>query len=129
AVSDAETVRVEINCEGGVVTEGMSMYNALRACKAHKIGIVTGIPASMPSVVLMACDEIRISKGAYIMIHDPSGGARGRAGDLRAAADNLDQMRGELLDIYESRTGIDRDALEKYLDAETYFTAEEAVEA
>jgi ATP-dependent Clp protease protease subunit len=129
AAGDVTTLRIEINCEGGVVTEGMSMYNALRQCKAHKIGIVTGIAASMASVVLMACDEIRVAKGAYIMIHDPSGGARGRAGDLRAAADNLDQMRTDLLDIYEARTGIDRGALEKYLDAETYFTAEEAVEA
>jgi len=89
AACDAETIRVEINCEGGVVTDGMSMYNALRACKAHKIGVVTGIAASMASVVLMACDEIRIAKGAYIMIHDPSGSDANRsARHLRGAHGN-----------------------------------------
>ncbi len=128
-VADAPTLRVEINSDGGVVTEGMAMYNALRAFRGHKIGVVTGIAASMASVVLMACDEIRVSKGAFIMIHDPSGGASGRAADLRDAADNLEQMHSELLDIYEARTGIERGKLEKFLDAETYFTAEEAVEA
>lgn len=125
----AKTIRIEINCEGGVVTEGMAIYNAIRACKAHTIGVVTGIAASMGSVCLMACDEIHVAKGAYVMIHNPSGGARGGAEDLRSAADNLDAMRDTLLDIYEARTSIDRAQLEKYLDAETYFTAEEAVEA
>ncbi len=129
AVGDVETLRVEINCEGGVVTDGMAMYHALRKCKAHKVGIVTGIAASMASVVLMACDEIRVAKGAYIMIHNPSGGARGDHEDLRKAADGIERMRTDLLDIYEARTGVDRTELEGYLDAETYFTAEQAVEA
>jgi ATP-dependent Clp protease, protease subunit len=128
-VAGAKVIRIEINCEGGVITEGMAIYNAIRACQARTIGVVTGLAASMGSVCLMACDEIVVAKGAFVMIHNPSGGARGGATELRSAAEQLDQMRTELLDIYEARTEIDRAKLEKYLDAETYFSADEAVAA
>src|SRR5690242_370151 len=124
----AKTLRVHFNSEGGVVTEGTAMYNALRAFPGQKVGVVEGIAASIASVVLMACDEIKVAKGAYVMIHNPSGGAHGGADDLRGVADALDKMRADILDIYEARTGIERTKLEKLVDAETYFTAEEAVE-
>lgn len=128
ARANGAPVNLFINSVGGKVTEGMAMYNSLRAYKGRKVGIVTGIAASIASVVLMACDEIRVAKGAYVMIHNPSSEAAGGAEDLRAAAETLESMRSELLDIYEARTGIDRKKLEKMLDAETYLTAEEAVE-
>lgn len=129
AVGDAKTLRVHFNSEGGVVTQGTAIYNALRAFKGEKIGIVEGLAASIASVILMACDEIRVAKGGFIMIHNPSAETGGQASDLRATADELDKMRGEILDIYETRTGIERSKLEKLVDAETYFTAEEAVAA
>ena len=125
----AKVLNVHFNSDGGVVTEGMAMYNALRQFPGKKVGIVEGIAASMASVILMACDEVKVAKGAYVMIHNPSGGVMGGSEDMRKAADEIDRMRGELLDIYEARTGIDRAKLEKMLDAETYFTAEEAVTA
>lgn len=122
-------LRVHINSDGGVVTQGMAMYTALRLYKGHKVGVVTGIAASIASVVLMGCDEIHVAKGAYIMIHNPSGAVKGGAGDMRASAELLESMRGEMLDIYAARTSIDRVKLAKMLDEETYLTAEEAVEA
>jgi ATP-dependent Clp protease protease subunit len=128
ARAEGAPLLVHFNSEGGIVTEGIAMYNALRAYKGRKVGVVTGLAASIASVVLMACDEIRVAKGAYVMIHNPSGGAKGGADDLRAAATTLESMRSELLDIYEARTGIERKKLEKMLDAETYLTAEEAIE-
>lgn len=129
AAAGATELRVHINSEGGSVTEGGAIYNALRAFQGRKVAIVEGLAASMASVILMACDERVVSKGSFVMIHNPSGGAEGEAKDLRSTADLLDKMRGELLDIYESATDIERGELEKMLDAETYFTAEEAVEA
>ncbi len=126
--ADGAPLNIEFNSPGGIVTEGVAMFNALRAYKGRKVGIVTGICASIASVVLMACDEIRVAKGAYVMIHNPSGGATGGASDLRAQAELLESMRSELLDIYEARTGCERKRLEKMIDAETYMTAEEALE-
>lgn len=123
----AKTLRVHFNSPGGVVTEGMAIYNALRAHSAKKIGIVEGLAASIASVILMGCDEIKIAKGAFIMIHNPHVVLQGGADDLRKGAEDLDKMRGEILDAYEARTGIERGKLEKLVDEETYFTAEEAV--
>jgi ATP-dependent Clp endopeptidase proteolytic subunit ClpP len=128
ARADGAPLVVNFNSPGGLVTDGMAIYNTLRGYKGKKVGIVTGIAASIASVVLMACDEIRVAKGAYVMIHNPSGGAKGGADDLRAAAETLESMRSELLDIYEARTGCERKKLEEMLDAETYMTAEEALE-
>ncbi len=123
-------ITLYVNCDGGKVTEGMAIYNTLRAYPGRKVCIITGLAASMGSVVPMACDEIRMAKGSFLMIHNPlipmTGG---NADELRKTADNLERMQGELLDIYEARTGIDRAQLQKYLDAETYFTAEEALAA
>ncbi len=118
---------VHFNSPGGIVTEGMAMYNALRAWSGEVTGIVEGLAASIASVILMGCGTIKIAKGGFIMIHNPSGGVRGNAEDLRKGAEQMDLMRGEILDIYETRTGIERAKLEKLIDAETYFTAEEAV--
>ena len=126
-VKGAKQLRVHFNSVGGIVTEGMAIYNALRAFGGNKVGVVDGLAASIASVILMACDEIKIAKGGFIMIHNPSGGVHGGADDLRKGAEQMEMMRSEILDIYETRTGIDRAKLEKLIDAETYFTAEEAV--
>lgn len=128
-VKDCKTLRVHFNSVGGGVNEGMTIYNNLRALSCKKIGIVDGIAASIASVILMACDERRVAKGAYVMIHNPSIKADGGAEEFRKIAEDLTVMRGELLDIYETSTDIGRAELEKLLDAETYFTAEEAVKA
>lgn len=128
-VKGAKTLRVHFNSVGGGVNEGMAIYNNLRALTCKKIGIVDGIAASIASVILMACDERRVAKGAYVMIHNPSVKVDGGPDELRKMAEDLTVMRGELLDIYETATDIDRAELEKMLDAETYFTAEQAVKA
>lgn len=123
-------ITLYVNCDGGKVTEGIAIYNTLRAYKGRKVCIITGIAASMGSVIPMACDEIRMAKGSFMMIHNPLVPATGgNADDLRKTADDLERMQGELLDIYQARTGIERAKLQNYLDAETYFTAEEALAA
>ncbi len=127
ALAKGAPVNVHINSEGGSVTEGMAIYSALRSYAGKKTGIVEGIAASMASLVLMACDERRVTKGAFVMIHSPSGGAKGTADELAHAAELLGKIRSEMLDIYESATGMLRAELEKLVDYETYFTAEEAV--
>lgn len=127
AVGDVEELRVEINCDGGDITEGMSMYNALRAHPARKVGVVTGIAASMASVILMGCDERRVAKGAFVMIHLATGAARGTPDQIQAGAVAVKKMQGELLDIYEARTKLSREQLEAAMSVDNYLTAEEAV--
>lgn len=125
-----EELLIRINSAGGFVTEGMAIYAALRRHKGKTIAVVEGIAASMASVVLQAADVRRVCKGSYVMIHNPWAGVQGDAEELRKQAELLDKMKGDLLDIYESRSGdkCDRKKLEELMDAETYMTAEEAVE-
>lgn len=118
---------VELNSEGGVITEGVAMYHALRKHPGNVTVRVTGLAASMGSIVLQAGDKRIISPGAYVMIHMPSTGAEGEAGDLRRNADLLDKMREDMLDIYEARTGQPREKLVKMMAEETWLNAEEAL--
>lgn len=127
ALGDVAEFNVEINCDGGDIVEGMAMYSALRAHAARKVGVVTGIAASMGSVVLMACDERRVAKGAFVMIHRATGGARGTPEQMRGQANVVEKMQAELLDIYVERSKVPRAELEAMLAVETYLTAEEAV--
>lgn len=126
-VKGSKVLMVHINSEGGSVKEGMGIYNALRSFAGKKIGVVEGLAASMGSLILMACDERRVAKGAYVMIHSPMSEVAGNPDDLHKAADDLDKIRTDMLDIYEARTGMERGKLEKLLSAETYFSADEAV--
>lgn len=125
-----EEILVRINSAGGFVTEGMAIYAALRRHKGNTVAIVEGIAASMASVILQAANKRLVCKGSYVMIHNPWAGVQGDAEELRKQAELLDKMKGDLLDIYEARSGgkCDRKKLEELMDQETYMTAEEAVE-
>lgn len=123
-------IDVSLNSEGGVITEGMAMYHALRRHDGKVTIRVDGLAASMGSVLLQAGTHRIMAKGSFLMIHNPSlEEIGGESTDLRRAADLLDKMRDELLDIYESRcTGkATRAEIKKLMDEETWLTANEAV--
>ncbi len=129
ARADGAPITLHVNCDGGSVTEGIAIYNTLRAYKGRKVCVIEGIAASMGSVIPMACDEVRIAKGAFIMIHNPlMPSTGGNADELRKTADDLEKAQNQLLDIYEARTGIDRAKLQTMMNETTYLTAEEAKE-
>ncbi len=129
AVGNAPAIKVEINCEGGVCTEGMAMYSALRQYPGRKVGVVTGIAASMASVLLQACDERRVAKGALLMVHAARGGARNMTpSEMQAHADGMIKEQAALVDIYVARTGLPVDqVLSLMTGPDNYMTAEEAV--
>lgn len=109
AAIDAETINVRINSGGGLVFEGLAIYNAIARHSAHIIMHVDSIAASIASVILMAGDEIRIAEGAQVMIHKPWSGTWGDANAMRKEADILDRLEAGIIDIYAARTGADPD--------------------
>jgi len=130
ASSDDDLV-VRINSPGGYVMEGLAIYNALASAKAagRKVTIhIDGLAASMASVIAMVGDEIVMADNALMMIHNPWDVAIGDARELRAAADKLDVIRDQMVRIYSGRTGLNADELVPMLDAETWFTSEQALE-
>jgi len=126
---DVETLNVRINSGGGLVFEGVAIYNAIARCSANVIVHIDGIAASIASVIAMAGDEIKIAEGAHIMIHKPWSMAMGDSTSLRKEADILDKLESGIIDLYAARTGSKRADLETWIDAETWFTGQEAVTA
>lgn len=122
------TINLRINSPGGYVFEGVTMLNLLVQHQAKVIVHVDGLAASIASVIAMAGDEIRIADSAMMMIHNAATFAWGDARDLRAAADTLDTITGVIKNTYVKRTKQTEDALTTMMDAETWFTAAQALE-
>lgn len=123
-----DEIDLHLNSDGGVVTEARAMYNHLVEHSARIRVHIDGIAASAASFLAMAGDEIIIAEGAFFMIHNARGGAIGQAQDLRRMADTLETVNRTIVDTYAARTGNSKKDLQKWMDAETYFTGTEAVE-
>lgn len=125
----APTIRVRINSPGGNVFDGSAIYNALRSHGSRILMHVDGVAASIASIIALAGDEIHIAEGGWFMIHNPFMIAIGDAQEMRRTAELLDKIRAQLAGIYARRTGKDVEEIVELMDAETWFSAEEAVEA
>lgn len=127
--SDAATIRVRINSPGGDVVDGLAIYELLRDHQATVEIDIDSLAASMASVIAMAGDVRRIAAGGLFMIHNPWGFGMGESDDLRAHADLLDKMRNIMVGLYAARTKKSAAEITKWMDAETWFSAEEALAA
>jgi len=127
-VRDKKDITVYINSPGGSVTEGMALYNILASARAKVTIEVIGLAASIASIIALAGKELIMDEGTYLMIHNPWTITWGEADELRKTADVLDKMRGELINIYSSRSGIDAEEIGQMMDDETWLTADEAME-
>lgn len=128
ALSDIDTLTVYINSPGGDVFAAQAIYSMLARHKATIAVYVDGLAASGASLVAMAGDTVIMPKNAIMMVHNPSASAWGYAEDLRKMADELDIIREAMIPVYTDKTGLTREEVIALLDAETWFTAEEAVE-
>ena len=125
----APVLDVRVNSPGGSVFEGLAIHTLLARHSARVRVHVDGLAASIASVVAMAGDEIIMAPGAMMMVHNAWGWASGQSGDLRAMADTLDKVSGQLAGVYAGRTGLDVDRVASLMAAETWMTGAEAVAA
>ncbi len=125
----AKTIHLRINSPGGVVSEAMAIYNSLKEHDAKVITHIDGLAASAASVVALAGDEIIMGEGAMYMIHDPLLITVGNARELRKDADVLDQFGAAIAGIYQRKTGQTAEQVAAWMEDETWFTPEQAVEA
>lgn len=126
---DVQQLNVFINSPGGSVFDGLAILNALRRHKAHVTVTVDGLAASAASFIAMGGDEIVMSRNAEMMVHDASGLCIGNAGDMATMADDLTRISDNLASIYAERAGGDVKAWRDVMLAETWYTAQEAVDA
>lgn len=126
-----ETVEVEINTPGGSVFEGQRIYHALRAMADRGVEVTTtvsGIAASMGSVIMLAGDTRNITKGSRVMIHEASSIAMGDAKALGKAAALVESISDEIAELYANRTGGEKEKYREMMQEETWMTAEQSVE-
>ena len=119
---------VEINSPGGNVWDGLTIYNMLRGRQSPVTTRVVGIAASIASIIALAGDTIEMAEASLFMIHDPSGMVAGTSEDMRKMANALDQHAEILANIYVKRTGKTSAQIRAAMTAETWFTAQEAIQ-
>lgn len=122
-------LNVHINSPGGDVFDGIAIYNVLVGHQATVNVHVDGIAASVASVIAMAGDNITIGRYGQMMIHDAWGACYGNAEDMRQMADLLDKSSDNIAAVYADRAGGDPEAWRDLMKAETWFSAQEAVDA
>lgn len=127
-------INVGINTFGGSVADGLAIYNALRAAAAKGIRIVVtvdGVAFSAGSLIAMSGDEIRMPATSLMMIHGPSSGTYGNAGEMREAADVLDKWGESMIGAYTRKTGKSDDEIRSMLTDgdDHWYTGQEAVDA
>lgn len=118
---------VQINSPGGDMFEGIAIYNLLRAHKGKVTVQVLGWAASAASIIAMAGDDIVMGLGSFMMVHNAWGMVVGNRHDLAEASTLFEGFDSAIADIYEARTGSDRKAIVKLMDAETFMGASDAV--
>ena len=122
---NGERVEIEINSPGGLVIQGVEMANAIKNSKAHVVAHVTGIAASMASVIACACDEIEMEEASFMMIHNPWGKAIGDADEMRKEASVLDQMKAICMAFYRGKFARTDEELAALMSDETWYTGAE----
>lgn len=122
-------VLVTINSPGGDAFEGIAIYNLLREHGSKVTVNVLGLAASAASIIAMAGDTIKVSEAAMLMIHSSHGIVVGNQADMREFADLLDQIDDSVASLYASRTGKPQAEILAMMQAETWLSGAQAVEA
>ncbi len=119
-----------INSPGGVVTAGMAIHDTMQYIRPRVGTVCIGQAASMGSFLLAAGEPgMRVAlSNARIMVHQPSGGARGMASDIEIQAKEILRIRRRLNDLYVKYTGKTLPEIEKAMDRDTFLEADEAKE-
>ncbi len=117
-----------INSPGGAVTSGLAMYDTMQYIRPKVATICIGQACSMGSLLLAAGEQgMRYAlSNARVMIHQPSGGAQGKASDIEIQAREILNVRKRLNDIYVKHTGQKLSKVEAAMDRDTFMSADEA---
>ena len=123
-------IQMYINSPGGSITSGFAIYDTMQYIKADVSTICVGMAASMGAFLLAAgaTGKRYALPNAEIMIHQPLGGTRGQAEDIRIHAERIVKMRDNLNKILSDKTGQPLEKIAKDTDRDNFMSAEEATE-
>lgn len=123
-------IQLYINSPGGMVTAGMAIYDTMQYIKCDVSTICIGLAASMGAFLLAggAKGKRFALPNSEIMIHQPSGGAKGQATEIEIAAENILKTKKRLNEILAANTGKPYDVIAADTERDHYMSAEEAAE-
>lgn len=120
-----------LNCPGGSVDSGFAIWDQIKMITSPVYTLVTGLAASMGSVLSLAAAKGKrfATANARIMIHQPSihGLVRGQATDLDIQAKEILKTRNAIVDVYVKATGKDPKFIDKAIDRDSWMSAQEAL--
>ncbi len=129
ALKGYETSRdliVNVNSMGGSVKDGLGIYNAIKRWPGKTTARISGFAVSIASVIPLACDRVISPKSSNWMIHDPLCMTAGNSADHQKSIEMLESCASTMAAIYAEKTGKSRSEMRKIMQAETWFTGEEA---
>ena len=127
---ETKDIELYINSPGGYVTSGFAIYDCMQSLKSDVATICTGFAASMGSIILSAGTKgkRRIQKHARVMIHQPSGGARGPASDIEITAKEILLTKELSAQLLADNCGQKFEKVMKDFNRDHWMGAEESVE-
>jgi len=124
----ASQIDLHINSPGGLVFDGITIFNLLKQHPANVTTYIDGLAASIASVIALAGDRVIMAENALFMIHKASGMVYGNSDDMRDFAEKLDKVNSSIATTYISKTKKDEKEIDNLMSAETWLTADEALE-
>lgn len=128
AAIKAPNIDLHINSPGGVVFDGLTIYNLLKQHPANVTTYIDGVAASIASVIALSGQRVIMAENALFMIHNPYGMAVGDASVMRKMAESLEKVGNSIAMAYKNKTGAEESEIASWMNAESWFTAEEAIE-
>ncbi len=124
----SKDISLYINSPGGMVTAGLAIYDTMQYIKCDVSTICIGLAASMGAFLLAGGTKGKrlALPNAEIMIHQPSGGAKGQATEIQIAAENILKTKKRLNEILAANTGKPYDVIAQDTERDYYMSAEEA---
>lgn len=129
AAIEADAIDVHINSVGGEVFQGFAIYQALKEHPATINVTVDALAASIASVIAMAGDHVTMARNGQFMIHDGHVAMTGNAAELSKMVAMLDRASDNIASVYAERAGGDISSWRSAMKEETWYNADEAVEA
>lgn len=129
AAKRSDPLVVRINSDGGSAFEGFAIFNALQEFPGTVNVFVDGIAASAATMPLLAADHVTVGPMSFVMIHESWGGVTGSKREVRKYAELLENVDTQAIQQYAQKMGKTLEEVQQLVEAETWFTAQQAIEA
>lgn len=122
-----QDVTIHLNSEGGSVTDGLSMFNAIATHEGNVTIHIDALAASIATVIAVAADSVKMNSNAKFMIHRCWTAAVGNCSDFRSMAEVMELLDTDIAASYSEKTGKPEEEMLAMMDAETWMDAETAL--